>query len=127
MGIATGNEFPWLVNWLDCAGGACPASSSSGRTRSDLGRRCRDTFLSLQKTCRKLGLSFWQLWKDRLTGAATIPPLYKRFRLAYAPQYWGVVFPLGMYKVCMYRLAHAIELPFLKFPQAFIDIALAAR
>jgi hypothetical protein len=46
----------------------------SGGTRSDLGRRCRDTFLSLKKTCRKLGLSFWQFLKDRLTGAATIPP-----------------------------------------------------
>lgn len=47
----------------------------SGGTRSDLGRRCRDTFLSLKKTCRKLGLSFWQFLHDRLTGAATIPPL----------------------------------------------------
>jgi hypothetical protein len=47
----------------------------SGGTRSDLGRRCRDTFLSLKKTCRKLGVSFWQFLKDRLTGAATIPPL----------------------------------------------------
>jgi hypothetical protein len=28
----------------------------SGGTRSDLGRRCRDTFLSLKKTCRKLGV-----------------------------------------------------------------------
>jgi hypothetical protein len=29
----------------------------SGGTRSDLGRRCRDTFASLKKTCRKLGVS----------------------------------------------------------------------
>ncbi len=28
----------------------------SGSTRSDLGRRCRDTFASLKKTCRKGGL-----------------------------------------------------------------------
>lgn len=47
----------------------------SGGTRSDLGRRCRDTFLSLKKTCRKLGVSFWQFLQDRLTGAAAIPPL----------------------------------------------------
>jgi hypothetical protein len=32
----------------------------SGGTRSDLGRRCRDTFVSLKKTCRKLGISFWR-------------------------------------------------------------------
>ncbi len=47
----------------------------SGGTRSDLGRRCRDTFLSLKKTCRKLGVSFWQFLQDRLRGAGTIPPL----------------------------------------------------
>lgn len=37
----------------------------SGGTRSDLGRRCRDTFASLKKTCRKLGLSFWAYLRDR--------------------------------------------------------------
>lgn len=37
----------------------------SGGTRSDLGRRCRDTFASLKKTCRKLGLSFWDYLTDR--------------------------------------------------------------
>lgn len=47
----------------------------SGGTRSDLGLRCRDTFLSLKKTCRKLGVSFWEFLKDRLTGKAAIPPL----------------------------------------------------
>ncbi len=31
----------------------------SGGTRSDEGRRCRDTFASLKKTCRKLDISFW--------------------------------------------------------------------
>ncbi len=54
----------------------------SGGTRNDLGRRCRDTFLSLKKTCRKLGVSFWQFLNDRLTGAATIPPLAHLMRQA---------------------------------------------
>ena len=40
----------------------------SGGTRSDAGRRCRDTFASLKKTCRKLGVSFWQYLQDRVTG-----------------------------------------------------------
>ncbi len=31
----------------------------SGSTRSDSGRRCRDTFTSLKKTCRKLWIYFW--------------------------------------------------------------------
>ena len=47
----------------------------SGSTRSDLGRRCRDTFASLKKTCRKLGVPFWDYLTDRLSGSHTIPPL----------------------------------------------------
>ena len=47
----------------------------SGSTRSQAGRRCRDTFASLKKTCRKHALSFWQFLNDRLCGHHTIPPL----------------------------------------------------
>ena len=46
----------------------------SGTTRSDHGRDCRDAFLSLAKTCRKLGISFWDYLGTRL-GAAVAPPL----------------------------------------------------
>jgi len=38
----------------------------SGSTRSENGRRARDTFASLKKTCRKLGHSFLDYLKDRL-------------------------------------------------------------
>ncbi len=58
----------------------------SGGTRSDLGRRCRDTFLSLKKTCRKLGVSFWQFLNDRLSNAGAIPPLSDLMREAAAGQ-----------------------------------------
>ena len=44
----------------------------SGGTRSDLGRQCRDTFASLKKTCRKLGVSFWAYLTDRLTDEAPL-------------------------------------------------------
>ncbi|MDA1088451.1 MAG: transposase, partial [Verrucomicrobia bacterium] len=47
----------------------------SGSTRSDNGRQCRDTFTSLKKTCRKLGVSFWDYLNDRVSNAAEIPPL----------------------------------------------------
>jgi len=47
----------------------------SGSTRSESGRRCRDTFTSLKKTCRKLGVSFWQYLKDRIEGIGVIPDL----------------------------------------------------
>ncbi len=45
----------------------------SGGPRSDTGRRCRDTFLSLNKTCRKLGVSFQSYLRDRLRGTGEIP------------------------------------------------------
>jgi hypothetical protein len=38
----------------------------SGGTRSPAGRRCRDTFVSLKKTCRKLGMNFWTYLQDRV-------------------------------------------------------------
>ncbi len=47
----------------------------SGSTRSDEGRRCRDTFASLKKTCRKLGVSFWDYLTDRVGGTNLIPTL----------------------------------------------------
>ena len=47
----------------------------SGGTRSNAGRRCRDTFTSLKKTCRCLGLSFWQYLVDRIKGLGQIPRL----------------------------------------------------
>jgi hypothetical protein len=47
----------------------------SGSTRSDTGRRCRDTFTSLKKTCRKLGVSFWQYLKDRIEQLGAIADL----------------------------------------------------
>ncbi len=52
----------------------------SGSTRSDLGRRCRDTFASLKKTCRKLHVSFWQYLKDRVSGSNTVPLLPEMIR-----------------------------------------------
>ena len=47
----------------------------SGSTRSESGRRCRDTFASLKKTCRKLGVSFWEYLTDRVSGKNLIPAL----------------------------------------------------
>ena len=38
----------------------------SATTHSDNGRACRDTFLGLNKTCRKLGVSFWDYLGTRL-------------------------------------------------------------
>jgi hypothetical protein len=52
----------------------------SGGTRSDTGRKCRDTFTSLKKTCRKLGVSFWQYLKDRIENIGLVPDLSELVR-----------------------------------------------
>jgi hypothetical protein len=47
----------------------------SGGTRSELGRAARDTFASLKKTCRELGVNFWAYLQDRVRGVGQIPRL----------------------------------------------------
>jgi hypothetical protein len=54
----------------------------SGSTRSEAGRRCRDTFASLKKTCLKHRISFWHYLKDRLLGENKIPSLSTLIRAA---------------------------------------------
>lgn len=52
----------------------------SAGTRSDAGRRCRDTFLSLKTTCRKLGVTFWRYLRDRIRRLEEIPSLAELIR-----------------------------------------------
>jgi hypothetical protein len=57
----------------------------SAGTRSDAGRRCRDTFLSLKTTCRKLGVTFWRYLRDRIRRLNEVPPLADLIRKAAEP------------------------------------------
>jgi uncharacterized coiled-coil protein SlyX len=47
----------------------------SGGTRSELGRIARDTFIGIKKTCRKLGVSFWNYLTSRLHEDEKVPNL----------------------------------------------------
>ena len=55
----------------------------SGSTRSDNGRKARDTFASLKKTCKKLAFSFNKYLHDRISGENNITNLGESVRLAY--------------------------------------------
>jgi len=52
----------------------------SGSTRSESGRRARDTFASLKKTCRRLGVNFRAYLQDRVRGLGRIPRLADQIR-----------------------------------------------
>jgi hypothetical protein len=47
----------------------------SGGTRSNEGRKCRDTFISLKKTCQKIKVNFLSFLKDRINKKFDIPEL----------------------------------------------------
>ena len=59
----------------------------SAGTRSEIGRDCRDAFLSLAKTCDKLGIALWDFLGSRLkvVGAVIIEPLDHYVRARHRP------------------------------------------
>ena len=70
------SEIPLHNNSSEtCARAAKIKLKISGGTRSDVGQKVRDTFLSLKQTCLKLGINFLSFLQDRVRRQYTIPRL----------------------------------------------------
>lgn len=77
-----------------------------------------------------LTLLFWATatwWIPMLVILGVWRHVYRRFPLRYDPLYWGLVFPLGMYTACTFRLTKVMDAQSLMLiPRVFIYIALGA-
>lgn len=75
-------------------------------------------------------LFFWAAgswWIPLLVLLGVWRHVVRRHPLAYDPQYWGMVFPLGMYAAATYRLSEALPLaPLAAISRIFLPIAVVA-
>jgi tellurite resistance protein TehA-like permease len=75
-------------------------------------------------------LFFWAAatwWIPFLLALMVWRYLIRKDKLIYEPQFWGMVFPLGMYTTGTYQLSRALDLPTLAaIPNVFIFVAVSA-
>lgn len=74
---------------------------------------------------KAFSILFWTIatwWLPILTGLEIWK--HRRIKVHFKPEYWSVIFPLGMYTVCTAHLAQVLQVPLLReFSELFIYIA----
>lgn len=108
------------------------AAAISALAGAELDKRAQlwTTNLHAQPVLQGFTILFWIIataWIPLLLMIGWWRHAENKIPLQYDPQYWSLVFPLGMYTLCTYAIAGRFELALLKpIPNYFVWLALAA-